>query len=205
MGFFNKIFGRSEPSNEMAAAGLANKAFHLVEQGKYDSAIELLRQAIKIDPLCGDAYNELAFIYGRVKSDLDLAEEYARLAVECDPGNPKFYNAINGIQLMRVKRLRTRREIRESVGQRLQEIQHNIDKAPSYPPAYLAKATVLALNGEPTHIWEAELRHAEELYSQRSISAAGLPLTPDLVSNIITRNHNLCLEMSSYWASLPEG
>jgi hypothetical protein len=59
--------------------------------------------------------------------DLDLAEEHAWHAVRCDPSNPKFYNAIKGIQLDRAKRLKTRREVRESMRQRLQEIQRNID------------------------------------------------------------------------------
>jgi hypothetical protein len=71
--------------------------------------------------------------------------------------------------------------------------------------AYLRKAVAFALNGEPKHIWEAELRHAEQIFSQRNISAAGLPLYTDLIKNIIARIHNLCLEMNSYWTSISEG
>ena len=205
MGFFNKSFGKRETSNKVKAAELTNKAFHLVEQGEYDSAIELLKQAIKADSLCGDAYNELAFIYGKIGGDLDLAEEYAWRAVECDPQNPKFYNTINGIQLARVTRLKTRREIRKSMEQRLQTIQRSIDNNPSYPPAYLSKAVALALSGKPRDIWEAELKRAEQLYLELGISGAGLRVTPDQIKTIIARNYKQCLEVSSYWDSIPEG
>lgn len=205
MEFFRKLFGKRETSNKVKVVEFTKKAFYLVEQGKYDSAIDLLKKAIEIDPLCGDAYNELAFIYVKMMGDLDHAEEYARQAVECDPNNPKFYNAIIGIQVARAKRFKARREIRESMRQRLQEIQRYIDNNPSYPPAHLTKAAMLALIGEPKHIWDTELRHAEELYLQRGISAAGLPLTAGLVKNIIARNYNQCLEMSTYWNNLPEG
>jgi tetratricopeptide (TPR) repeat protein len=198
------VFEGIETSRDLSAGELTNQAFQLVERGEYDSAVRLLRQAIRIDPLCGHAHNELAYIYGRIRGDLDLAEEHARRAVECDPSNPKFYNAINGIQLDRAKGLKTRREVRDSMRQRLQEVQRNIDNDPAYSPAYLTKAVALALSGEPKDIWEAELDRAEQLYEQRKISAAGLPLTPYLIKGIIARNHNLCLEMSSYWESLPK-
>lgn len=204
MGFFSKIFGTSESSSKKAVE-LTNRAFYLFEQRRYDSAIDMLNQAIKIDPLCGDAYNELAVIYGRVKGDLDLAAEYAQRAVECNPRNPKFYNAVNVIQLQRAQRLKTRREIRQGMRQRLHEIQRNIDSNPSYPPAYLAKAVALALTGEPEHIWEAELIHAKKLYSESGISATGLPIASDLIKDIIDRNYKLCRDMSSYWESVPEG
>jgi tetratricopeptide (TPR) repeat protein len=204
MGFLSKIFGTGEASNKMKAIELTNRAFHLFEQRKFDSAIDLLKQAIKIDPLLGDAYNELAVIYGRVKGDLDLAAEYAQHAVECDPRNPKFYNAVNVIQLQRAQRLKTRREIRQGMRQRLEEIQRNIDKNPSYPPAYLAKAVALALTGEPEEIWEAELTHAEKLYSESRVSATGLPITVELGKSIVDRNRKLCRDMSSYWDSVPE-
>lgn len=205
MGFLSKILGTSGASDEMKAIELTNRAFRLFEQRRYDSAIDLLKQAITIDPLLGDAYNELAVIYGRVKGDLDLAAEYAQHAVECDPRNPKFYNAVNVIQLQRAQRLKTRREIRQGMRQRLQEIQRNIDNNPSYPPAYLAKAVALALTGEPKEVWEAALAHAEKLYQQSGKSATGLPIASDIIEGMIERNYELCRNMSSYWESVPEG
>lgn len=204
MELLGKLFGERKSSNKSKAVELTNKAFHLVERGEYDSAIETLKQAIKIDSLCGDAYNELAFIYGKIGGDLNLAEEYAWRSVECEPQNPKFYNAINGIQLARVTRLKTRPEIRKSMEQRLQEIQRNIENNPSYPPAYLMKAVALALNGKSKDIWEAELKRAEHLYLESGISGAGLQLMPDQIKNIIARNYNQCLEMSRYWDSVSE-
>jgi len=204
MRFFSKLFGKRATSNKLKAAELTNKAFHLVGRGEYDSAITLLKQAILTDDLCGDAYNELAFIYGKIGGDLDRAEEYALRAVECDPGNPKFLNAINGIQLARITGLKTRREIRKSLDLKLQEIQRYIENNPSYPPAYLMKAVTLALNGKPRDKWEAELNMAEQLYLKHGKSGAGLQVTPDHIKNIIARNYKQCLEMSSYWDSTPE-
>lgn len=205
MKFSSKSFEKRETANKVKALEFTNKAFYLVEGGNYASAIDLLKQAIKMDPSCGDAYNELAFIYGKIEGNLDVAEVYAQKAVECDPNNPKFYNAVNGIQLVRAKRFKTRREIREIMRRKLQEIQRNIDNNPSYPPAYLIKAVALALNGEPKNIWETELRRAEDLYLQHGISGAGLPLTADLIKIIIARNYNQCLEMNTYWNNIPEG
>lgn len=205
MGFFNKLFRKRTTSNKLKATELTNKAFHLVGRGEYDSAITLLEQAIHADDLCGDAYNELAFIHGKIGGDLDRAEEYAWRAVECDPGNSKFYNAINGIQLARATRLKTRREIRKSMNLKLQEIERNIDSDPSYPPAYLMKAVTLALIGKPRDKWEAELNLAKQLYLEHGKSGAGLQVTPNQVNNIIGRNSKQCFEMSSYWNNTPEG
>jgi len=204
--YIQSVKFRSEgETNKVKPVEFTNKAFYLVELGNYDSAIDLLKQAILIDPLCGDAYNELAFIYGEKKGNLDVAEEYALKAVECDPNNPKFHNAVNHNQLARAKRLKTRREIREIMIKIRQEIQRNIDNYSSYPPAYLIKAIALALDGEPKHIWENELRRAEELYLQAGIIGAGLPFNADLLKNIITSKYNQCLEMNAYWNNIPEG
>jgi hypothetical protein len=52
-GFFGKIFGTNESSNEMKAVELTSKAFYLLSK---ESMIHLFaNQAIKINPLCGDA------------------------------------------------------------------------------------------------------------------------------------------------------
>ncbi len=197
--------GNNEALNREKAAKLTSEAFYLVEDNEYNSAIDLLKQATSFDSEYGRAYNELAFIYGSIRKELGLAEEYAQRAVECNPDNPKFFNTLTGIRLRRASRLKTRGKIRERMRQILQEIQNNIDNNPSYPPAYFSKSVALALSGESKRIWEAELKRGEELYLQRGINTAGLPLTPEHIKRMVTRNYNRCLEMSSHWKNTPEG
>lgn len=188
------------------AAELTAQAFHLVEAGQYDKSIHLLQQAIQVDPEFGDAYNELAFVYGRMLGELDVAEEYALRAVEIDPGNPKFQNAVSGIELARAKRLASRQQIREAMRRRLKHLERTIDENPEYPTLHLAKATALALNGEPREVWEPELRLGEKLYLDRGTSvSSNEPITPEAVATIVARTEHDCIEMNKHWENAPEG
>lgn len=186
------------------AEDLSRQAFHLVERGSYDEAINLLNQAIEIDPLFGHAYNELAFIHGKIMGNLDVAEKYARQAIECEPNNPKFHGTINGIQMARAKQLTTKREKTESMMKRLAEIEVNIERDPEYPPTYLMKAVTLAFMGEPKEKWEAELERARQLYIKSGISATGKKLAPHEIESIVDRNRNECFEASILWDSARE-
>lgn len=183
------------------ARSLANRAFFLVEQRDYDSAIDLLKRAISIDPTYGHAYNELAYIYGK-SGQFDLGEEFALRAIDCDPKNPKFHNALIGILLDRAKTFKTRSEVAKSVEERLKQVNDAIKRHPDYPPFYLSKAAILALSGKSQKVWESELITAQKLYAVRSHAASGLPLQPGDIDTIIARNMHICLEMTKYWDQL---
>lgn len=204
MRFLNRL-RRNRIETSSQAMGLTAKAFHLVEEGQYDRAIHLLKQVIKANPECGDAYNELAFIHGKIMGELDVAEEYALCAVESDPDNPKFHNTVHGIELERAKHLTTRQEIREAMRRRLKHLEHTIDTHPEYPTLHLSKATALALNGEPRDVWELELIQAEKLYSARGRRVgSNEPITSDAINEIITRTELECIVMSRHWEDAPD-
>ena len=203
MSLFGKVFGKSH-EGENDAVSLTNKAFHLVEKGKYDEAINLLKEVTDIYPSYGHSYNELAFIYGKIMNNLDIAEEYARRAIECEPNNPKFYGTINGIQVVRAKQLRTKQDITESMNKRLNDIKHNIVRDPDYPPTYIAKAVALAFMGEPKSKWEPELDRAKSLYLKSGVSGAGIKLNAQIIDEIINRSKNECIEMQNHWNNATE-
>lgn len=202
MGILDKLFQKASMRDNDAVA-LTNKAFHLVEQGRYEEAINLLKKVIELYPSYGHAYNELAFIYGKGMNDLDTAEGYARRAIECEPNNPKFYGTINGIQIARVKQLRSKRDITESMNKYLNDLQDNIVRNPEYPPTYMAKAVAIAFKGEPQSKWESELDHAKRLYLKSGMSGAGIPLTSHMIDDIITRSRAECIEMQNLWKKAP--
>lgn len=204
MQFLKWLFALAIGSGRDRAHKLTNQAFLMVELGKYDRAIETLKKAVECDPTYAHAHNELAFVYGKYKRDFDLAEASARRAIELDPHQPKFYNAIIGIQLDRAKQLKTRSEIRADVAERLQQINESIAANPKYPPTYLQKAAALAQRGEHESVWQGELESASKLYLDGGMSGAGLPITPDGASTIIDRCKSECQELKKYWDGLPE-
>lgn len=201
MGIINKLFKKvvSVEQTKNKAVELTTRAFYLVERGKFEKAIVCLRKAIKIDSKCGNAYNELAFIYGKIKGDLDIAEEFARKAIDCDPGNLKFWNVLTGIQMIRLKNLRTKQEIRQKVSESLRTIEQLIANNPNYPPIYLTKAQALATMGEPRNVWEKELKKAEFYYLRNGITGAGTEATSALIETIISRNRSDCERLSDVW------
>ena len=200
-GIYGSLFLFLRLRKRFRVRSLANRAFFLVEQHDFDSAIELLKHAISVDPTYGHAYNELAYIYGK-SGQFDLGEEFALRAINCDPKNPKFYNALIGILLDRAKILKTRSEVAKSVGEQLKQIDDAIKKQPDYPPFYLSKAAILALSGKSQEVWGSELITAQKLYSGRSYAASGLPLQPGDIDTIIAQNKSVCLEMAQYWQHL---
>ena len=201
--------GGSEPIvlkwfRRLRARLLTSRAFFLVEAGDYNAAVAVLRQATATDPTYGHAHNELAFVCGRKMRDLDAAEEAARRAVECDPGNVKFWNALNGVLLDRAAAFTTRAEVAHCVVGRVEEIDKAIMENPQYPPLRLAKATALALGGQPEEQWQAELEQAGRLYAGRSRAASGLPLLPGAAQTILANSRRQCYEMAKHWVDLPE-
>lgn len=60
-------------------------------KSKYESAEHYYEKALKKDKGNADAYNNLAWIYYLQKRELDRAEEYAKRAIELNPGKRVFY------------------------------------------------------------------------------------------------------------------
>jgi tetratricopeptide (TPR) repeat protein len=181
------------------AIHLTNEAFALVEQGRPDQADTLLKRAITTDPDCGDAYNELAFVHGRMWGDLETAWRYAQRAVECDPANPKFHNAVLGITMARIARLQSLEEIRAMVTSELTFLEKRIAEHPDYPGSYLSKATMQALGGEGKSVWKGTLRQAEQVYLKLGRSAAGVPIGSGDVRMILRRIEEQCKQAGKAW------
>jgi tetratricopeptide (TPR) repeat protein len=186
------------------AKSLTNRAFFLVEAGDYQGAIVLLNRATQIDPSYGHAHNETAFVYGRKLRQFDLAEQAARRAIECDPHNPKFHNALLGITRDRVTLLKTRKEVLAQVGKLLREIDAAIAANPEYPPLRLCRAANLALCGRPEEEWQAEVDAARQLYGGRIRAASGLRLQVGDVDAILSRSRSECAEMARLWQKLSD-
>lgn len=207
MSIWEKLFKSHKESDpvfeKVEAAKLTQEAFFLVEKHKFSEAIKCLEKAIKVYPKCGDAYNELGFVHGKCLGKLDLAEQYARKATECDPDNPKFWNSLMFIRNHRIKHLKTRHQIREHVAQTLEEVEQTIQDNPKYAPAYLSKALALALRGESIEIWIKELKRAEQIYIENIEGGHGLRLDEHKIKQIIERNKKECFEMVNIWEKLP--
>jgi len=182
-----------EPNEK--AVSLSNRAYYLVEVGDLESAKKLLELAISIDPKYCHAHNELAHIYFRT-GQFDLGEKSARLAIDCDPQNPKFYNNLMANLVGQIKTFKTKKEVAASVKERLKQIDNTIELHPNYPALHLTKATLLALGGKSQAVWEAELAIAQGLYEEQN----HIPLFQ--VEMIIAQNKSVCLEMAQHWQHL---
>lgn len=189
----------ADPSGntEVPAAGLTHKAFNLVEQRRYREAIAVLEQAIESDPQCGDAYNELAFIYGRAMRDWEKAEEYARRAMECDCGNPKFQNTLFAVQVEIAKQLKTKKQVEEAAARQLAAIDRAIRDNPAYASLHLARAGLLALQGARREEWEGELEKAKDIYAASGHLGTHLEASPEAVGKIMRENNERCAQLAT--------
>jgi tetratricopeptide (TPR) repeat protein len=169
-----------------------------------EGALALLRRAVEIDPTYGHAHNEMAYVLGKKLRRLDEAEDAARRAVECDPQNPKFQNALMGVLTDRVSALGARKDILGAIEVRISELDKAIAENPAYPPYHLGKAAALASSGRAQAEWRAEIQKARELYARQTHAASGLPLGPGDVDAILARSTAECQELAKRWDSLPE-
>jgi hypothetical protein len=182
-----------------SASDLTKRAFAWVQQGREDLAIVFLERAIKINPKLGDAYNELAFIYGKIKNNLGEAEKYAELATKSNPSNPKFANTLINIRLNQIKQLKSRNEIKIAIKSYLQELDKQIQKTPDYPGLYITKAQAMALIGKPKATWEQQLKKVKELYREQGVTGSGIPFgNLDEIDSLIKRYEQECINLNSY-------
>lgn len=191
------------PLDRNEAIYLNNVAFYAVEQENSDFAIILLNQAIKQNPKLGHAYNELAYIYNKIKQDPEVAEKYAQIAVQCDPANPKFHNALSGIQLARMKKLSSKTEILDKVRKHLEQIEESLRLSPGNPSSYLSKALFFALSGKAPAIWEEQLNKAEKLYLRQLKEGTPKGLECSHIKTIIHSNKEECQNLNDHWEKLP--
>lgn len=183
--------------------GLVNGAFFAAERGSYDEAINLLEQALEIDPHNAHANNEMGFCLIRMGKP-EQAMPFARTAVACEPHNPKFRNGLIAVQFEVIQRLRTKKAVREAATVALGDIQELIEQHPDYPPAYLARAQTLALSGAPREQWEAALARSAEAYERSSRMASGLRATASRMEEVISQNVHVCMALAEHWAKLEQ-
>ncbi len=205
MNLFKKAFGDNPSSGREKALELTRQAFRQVEQGRADSAIQLLHKAIELDPQLADAHNELAFIQGKMKRDLKQAEDHAWDAVASDPLNDKFYHAVQGICRDRAQQAGTRRKLRAGMSEPLQDVERRISAYPRNFLLHARKAVILASYGEPRQKWEDELQQANQLFRQVNASATGVPTNTYLLKKVLTQITSICDQVASYYENLVEG
>jgi len=205
MGFFQRFMKQKSGNSTEGASDpveITNRAYYCVERGEVDDAITLLKKAIQIDPKYGHAYNELAFVYGKIKKDLSIAEEYAMLAFECEPENEKFLGTINGIMLARAKSVKSEEELKKQTLLIIEKIQKIIELQPELPSPYNMKAVAFALIGKPKDKWEAELDKAEQLYKKHKVGAAGAPIDMQTIDIIMKRQQNECVNAAELFDNI---
>jgi len=75
-----------EKSNKEEARSCCIKGEELFEKGDIDGAISLFEKAIRLDPLCAQAYNNLAAIYWQIQ-DREKSLHYIEKAVKLSPSD----------------------------------------------------------------------------------------------------------------------
>jgi tetratricopeptide (TPR) repeat protein len=71
----------------------------------YSEAESAYKRAIKLDPLNGDIYNNLSWVYLEQNSSLDKAEELMRQALTMNPEHRAYYLDTMGVVLLRLGRV----------------------------------------------------------------------------------------------------
>lgn len=196
--FLEISFG-DRPQTQM----LMNRAFYYVEQRDYKMAMILLKKILEVDPGCGDAYNELAIMFGRRYKDLNLAEEYAHHAIECQPSNPKFHNSLISIKFQKIQKMKSQFEIQKEAAPLLVSLEEMINQSPNYPCFYLTKASALALCGQSKDEWKEQLIRAQAAYFSSGKDCEGHHIIPINVQKILKCIEAECISLNNYWMSLP--
>lgn len=104
------IIAVAKPSNpepkksrlgQEAAKTIYNQALLSQKKGRYDQAIQLYREALKLDPLLVQAHLNLGNIFLHRKNMLDKARESYLIALEIDPGSKFGHNNLGYLYLKR--------------------------------------------------------------------------------------------------------
>jgi len=77
----------------------ARTAALLSRQDEFPQAIDILKDAIKVNPQAPEPYLQLAFIYAKYLKKTDQAVEFANRAITLDPSNIEAYQRLFEIEL----------------------------------------------------------------------------------------------------------
>jgi len=168
------------------------EAVYLVNAGEYEKAIYCLKNALNHDPTYADAYNELAFIFGKFKHDWGSAKEAVQKAIAYDPSYPKYSNSLVGILVDQLRHAVNVEDFLKLTEEVELAVANYVEKNPGYPPAYLALAQVQVLRNENYAVWTKTLNKAKELYTKSGFSVTWIPLNTDQINMIIEKTHNEC-------------
>lgn len=182
---------------------LNRRAFWCVEKGDFQTAASLLEKAIQLNPKSADSHNELCICYNRL-GKYELAKKEAQMAVSCDPHNPKFKNGLIGALVDNALTSKSQRELVKILNDISLIIDQLIDEYPEYAPAYLGRATVLALRGTKEELWQREIEKAAKFYKSVGRTGANITATDERIDHIIRRCQIRCKDMHQFWQDLPE-
>ena len=98
-----------EPGNALV---LRRFAGHTMTFGRWDEAIDALKQAIERDPLGANNYNNLGLVLEAVNRDTE-AESAFRKAIQLDPGGAALHLSIGRVLLLQGKTEAALREIQQ--------------------------------------------------------------------------------------------
>jgi tetratricopeptide (TPR) repeat protein len=204
MSLFKTLFGgigRSE------AERLHLRAFQMVEHATrredFEAALPLLEEASGLAPNHPDVWNELAFVLGHL-GRLEDALNAAKKAVDLQPENPKYYNAVIGNRMKLALRSKTRTEARPLLSKTLTDCGQLLNRFPEYPPSHLGRAEILAASGAPESDWEQELDRACTIYEKQGTMGHGGETTGDRLKNVLQNCRIRCLARAQWWSKLPE-
>jgi tetratricopeptide (TPR) repeat protein len=135
-------------NSKREAIELINKAYNLVEGGKFEEAKRLLKRALDICDEIADGHNELGVVYCLL-GDFPSAYHHALRAIELAPTNPKYHNSL-AFTLMSMGRL----------DNALVSARTAIGLNPNYASAQNLVSKILKMKGEPEeasyHEWKAQ-------------------------------------------------
>ncbi len=205
MGILDALFG-SSPS--VKARRLLRRAFlhveHATKREDLESALTLLQEASQLDPQNLDVWNELAFVLGHLGRNED-ALAAGQNAVNLQPENPKFHNAVLGNRMELAMKAKTKSAGDPILRQVLTECETLIERFPNYAPLHLCRADLLAASGAPEEEWSMALDRACAIYESQKTMGSGGQTTGERLRNVMRNARTRCLDGAQWWRNLPDG
>jgi tetratricopeptide (TPR) repeat protein len=98
------------------------------QQGFYDEAIMSYSQTILLDSLYAGAYNNLAWIYTEINSNLDQALTLSKRSLRLEPDNPVYLDTLAEIYLLKKDYFRALTYLRQAVDQKPDNLEYYKEK-----------------------------------------------------------------------------
>jgi tetratricopeptide (TPR) repeat protein len=179
----------------------AQVAFCIMDEFGVDNAravreaLSRLDRAVYIDPGCAPAWNEQAFILGRVKRYTEALASVQR-AISLQPNEIKFRNNKCGITF----RAALDQQDDASILRMLDELRPDIawleQQGAQYPAAYLSVAYFLAATGAGQSAWEGYLAVAAWTYGKRAYMGSGVPTSEERIARSMEQATMRCLALA---------